>query len=122
MHKMNIKPSPTCIHCTAGADDTAEHTLFHCPKFAQQRTQLSTGLNQTLNPDNIVGVILGDAENWQKFNDFTRERNNQPITATVNRRRTEGSFAIPALTPETEERKLRRNRRTIPNIINKPLK
>lgn len=70
LYKIKKKLSPTCVHCDAGEDDDVEHTLFHCSKFRDKRTELTSFLNSDLNKDTFIENLLKNSESWDKINAF----------------------------------------------------
>lgn len=59
-----------CKYCDNSLDD-AEHTFFHCRRWAQERIRLEEGIGQ-FSPDNVVGLMLGSRENWEKVSQYVQ--------------------------------------------------
>ncbi|KAJ8932450.1 hypothetical protein NQ314_014646 [Rhamnusium bicolor] len=46
-------------------EDTAEHTVFRCVKWIQQREALSEKCEKEFNKENVAGLLLESEENWK---------------------------------------------------------
>ncbi|CAB0036807.1 unnamed protein product [Trichogramma brassicae] len=50
---------PTCPHMV----EDAEHVLFHCPRFEEERRRLKDLSQDEMKPENIVGIMLTSEHN-----------------------------------------------------------
>ncbi|MBV2145531.1 MAG: hypothetical protein KTM48_02210, partial [Wolbachia endosymbiont of Pissodes strobi] len=55
-----------CVYC--GEGDTAEHTVFYCPHWKQQREICQETLGIVLNPENIVKTMTDSRNNFEAIN------------------------------------------------------
>lgn len=46
-------------------DETAEHVLFVCPRFTDERERIQRCLKQPVNVDNIVEIMCKDEAAWK---------------------------------------------------------
>ena len=44
--------------------DTAEHTLFHCPRWEEDRKEAAEELGSSVTPENFTELMLRDEESW----------------------------------------------------------
>lgn len=60
--------------CTAGCGVTedAEHAVFWCPRFADQRRKLVEDLRAIPEPENLVKLMLEAEENWIAVSNFAK--------------------------------------------------
>ena len=63
LHRMKKRNTAACTHCKQGEDD-AEHTLFECPKWGEERRQTQEKMDIVLNMDIIVQTMLEREEQW----------------------------------------------------------
>lgn len=63
LHKIGKAESSACVDC-ATAEDTAQHTIFECERWREQRGELKEKVGRRVTPDNIVGMMLEKEENW----------------------------------------------------------
>lgn len=64
LHRIGKVQSPTCPTCTT-MDETAEHVLFVCPRFTDERERMQRCLKQPANADNIVEIMCEDEAAWK---------------------------------------------------------
>lgn len=58
--------SPRCLLCIDGADDTAEHTMFSCMRFAEDRARLASSLGvEAVTPESLCELMLRDDRSWE---------------------------------------------------------
>jgi hypothetical protein len=62
LHRFKHDDSPHCPVCK-GTPETAEHVLFECPRFNEERESIGASGNQ-LTPDNILNVMLESSDGW----------------------------------------------------------
>lgn len=56
LHSKARVRNPNCVHCDA-ADDDAEHTIFICQFWDQERQQLARSIGRTPRPDDVVDFL-----------------------------------------------------------------
>jgi hypothetical protein len=90
--------SPTCHECGA-EDDTAQHTLEWCTRWAEERRIMTTALGVSdLSLRNVVAAMLGSERSWEAVASFCevvisqkeaaeRERENSADALPLRRRR-----------------------------------
>ncbi|KAM8702444.1 hypothetical protein ACLKA7_001775 [Drosophila subpalustris] len=54
---------PYCDHCGGDVIEDAEHSVFHCPLFTQER-ELAAGPNTPLTPGNLVATMIATEHGW----------------------------------------------------------
>lgn len=45
-----------CVY--SGDEDTADHTVFHCPRWAFERTRAESTLEVRLTPENFTNTMI----------------------------------------------------------------
>lgn len=59
LYKMKKAPSPICLYC-AYPDDTAEHTVFHCPGWDVERLALGVFIGgRNPGPQDVQDLVCG---------------------------------------------------------------
>lgn len=75
--KIEKRQTAECYHCAA-SDDTVEHTIFDCPSWEVQRTELLHKLDlrneEGISLEQIVGKILENKENKERWSSFSQFR------------------------------------------------
>ncbi|XP_063366259.1 uncharacterized protein LOC134654713 [Cydia amplana] len=73
LHKIQREPGPQCHECGA-ADDTAQHTLEECNRWAVERASLraATGVAD-LSLHSIIAAMLGSERKWEAVASFCEE-------------------------------------------------
>ncbi|XP_063624757.1 uncharacterized protein LOC134796497 [Cydia splendana] len=73
LHKIQREPGPQCHECGA-ADDTAQHTLEECNRWAVERAALraTTGVAD-LSLRSIIAATLGSERKWEAVTSFCEE-------------------------------------------------
>lgn len=70
LHRMRKRATSDCLHCHCD-DDTAEHTIFICPAWIEERTQLLNKLElEQMDLKTIIRTILQSQEKWFAFSLF----------------------------------------------------
>lgn len=59
--------SPMCPECR-DIEETPEHVMFSCPRFAQPRGEMAVIVGAGVNVDNIVERMCSDEEKWNAVN------------------------------------------------------
>lgn len=62
--KIDKEPTAKCHHCPA-ENDTAEHTLFHCPAWEENRSEMNSENESTLDSENIIAFMLSSQRSWE---------------------------------------------------------
>ncbi|XP_061705640.1 uncharacterized protein LOC133516640 [Cydia pomonella] len=93
LHKIQREPGPQCHECGA-MDDTAQHTLKECNRWAVERAALraATGVID-LSLHSIIAAMLGSERNWEAVASFCEEVMSQKEKA--ERERETSADAIP---------------------------
>jgi len=55
-----------CFYC----QDPVEHTIFRCDRWWRQRTELEVALGTSLEPENMVPLMLLSNSKWEKIVGF----------------------------------------------------
>lgn len=63
LHRFGHAGSPSCPEC-ADCDETAEHVLFECPRFVEQRSSMQEICGRDITPDNIVERMCTGEDKW----------------------------------------------------------
>lgn len=61
-----------CPSCHPGVEENAEHVFFVCPRFEQDRLVLENMVGCTINPRNIIEIMLTSPENWGHVCSFVK--------------------------------------------------
>ena len=69
LHRFGRAENSECTNCAAPRD-TAEHTVFECPRWETGRQKLQTELGLRVGPDNITQVMLMDPRKWETINSY----------------------------------------------------
>lgn len=68
LHRFNLDDSPFCPLCK-GVEESPEHVLFQCQRFALERTVMQNQTEITINSDNMVEALLESQANWDAISD-----------------------------------------------------
>lgn len=63
LHRFGHANSPSCPEC-ANRAETAEHVLFECPRFAEQRSSMLEVCGRDTTPDNIIERMCTGVDEW----------------------------------------------------------
>jgi hypothetical protein len=71
LKRINKVDTEGCNYCASEKDD-AEHTVFWCTEWAQERERLklTLELHETLTPENLVSYLLKNESNWNAIRRF----------------------------------------------------
>lgn len=69
LHKIKKASNDLCWWCEDARDD-AEHTIFNCARWEEQRLQLEIDINQEFSVDTFTDCILHSKDNWNKINAY----------------------------------------------------
>ncbi|XP_052901358.1 uncharacterized protein LOC128307518 [Anopheles moucheti] len=64
LHRFRHASLPRCSACV-DVDETAEHVLFHCPRFAEERQQLSNKCGTEVCRSNLMQLMLQSGDLWE---------------------------------------------------------
>jgi len=67
--KIGKEPTAKCHHCPA-ENDTAEHTLFDCPAWDEDRLEMNSVNESTLDSENIIRSMLSSPMRWEAVAKF----------------------------------------------------
>lgn len=70
LHRFHLADDDNCLYC--GATDTAEHTIFFCPRWSIIRVSTTSALKETLTPENLVDCMLSSESSWNIINKMVR--------------------------------------------------
>lgn len=72
LYRINKADTMQCAHYTDGTvhTDTAEHTLFDCSGWTQEREEMRRILGNINNLEEIIGIICKTKENWSAICKF----------------------------------------------------
>lgn len=68
LHRFRLDNDPSCPVCQSVEED-AEHVLFHCPRFEEDREVLRRHVRH-LSPEDIVGEMLASETTWHAMSTF----------------------------------------------------
>ncbi|XP_060871388.1 uncharacterized protein LOC132945631 [Metopolophium dirhodum] len=73
LNKIGKEECSKCHHCQ-NENDTAEHTLFECPAWDEDRRELASvsDLGVALNPGGIVPFMLSGPQGWEALATYAR--------------------------------------------------
>ena len=69
LHRFRRVEDAVCVYCSAPRD-TAEHTIFECPKWENRRTMLQIQLGRRLGPDEIIQEMLKGTRKWEQVSTY----------------------------------------------------
>ncbi|KMQ88580.1 reverse transcriptase [Lasius niger] len=101
--KIGKESTKHCHHCEE--EDTAQHTLEHCPAWADERRVLTNTIGEDLSLPTVVRQMVGSEDNWKAVSSFCSNIMRQEEAERERERR--GRRGRHALTPES-----RRERRS----------
>jgi len=70
--KIGKEPSAKCHHCPA-ENDTAEHTLFDCPAWEEDRWDMNRANESTLDSENIISSMMSSPRRWEAVTKFAKK-------------------------------------------------
>ncbi|KAL1453122.1 hypothetical protein WDU94_007294 [Cyamophila willieti] len=73
LYRIGKVSTPTCVYCNEEAEDSPEHTLFHCCRWAAIRTETEIRVSATLQIDNMVNLMLQNKENWDAIEELIQK-------------------------------------------------
>lgn len=69
LQRIGKEATGRCHHCEASLDD-AQHTLFQCPAWEEQRTRLQRLINTDVSAEHLVNAMLVSEVNWRAVATF----------------------------------------------------
>nr|XP_041633309.1 uncharacterized protein LOC121503173 [Drosophila kikkawai] len=70
LRRFGQEEDDSCTHCQGQLEETAEHTVFNCARFAGERASLEARLGNTITAENLVPLMLLSQANWHVVSDF----------------------------------------------------
>lgn len=67
LHRFGHARSPLCPECR-DIEETPEHVVFTCPRFAQQRSEMTAIVGDDVNVENIVLKMCSNEDKWNAVN------------------------------------------------------
>lgn len=67
-NRFKLASEPNCLNC--GDIDTAEHTVFSCPRWSRDRFLLSQKLDGGFSKENMVVHMLESKDKWNEITEF----------------------------------------------------
>lgn len=52
--------------------DDAEHTIFHCPRWAIERTETNENCGRTQTTDNIIHTMVDSKRKWDEIHSMIK--------------------------------------------------
>lgn len=68
--RIGKRDNPLCWHCSDGVEDSAEHTLFGCSSWDEQRLRLFNVIGPVNTLEALVRVVLTDHDYWIALSEF----------------------------------------------------
>ncbi|XP_026686460.1 uncharacterized protein LOC113471478, partial [Diaphorina citri] len=66
--RFKLSSEPNCRYC--GDIDTAEHTMFQCPRWSGERVQLAQQITVNITKENLIAQMLEGKEKWESIYGF----------------------------------------------------
>lgn len=66
--RFKLSSEPNCRYC--GDIDTAEHTMFQCPRWSGERVQLAQQITVNITKENLIAQMLEGKEKWESIVGF----------------------------------------------------
>jgi len=73
LHRIPKRERTTKCHHCGDPEDTAQHTLEHCPAWANQRRVLTDIIEGDLSPSAVVLAMLEDERSWGAVTSFCED-------------------------------------------------
>ncbi|CAH2242069.1 jg6601 [Pararge aegeria aegeria] len=51
----------------------AEHTLFHCPRFEEERENVKKEIGSEIKTENLTSIMLEASEKWESIKKYMEE-------------------------------------------------
>lgn len=67
--KIGKESTKHCHHCEE-EEDTAQHTLEHCPAWAEERRVLTNTIGEDFSLPTVVRQMVGSEDNWKAVSSF----------------------------------------------------
>lgn len=61
-----------CTYCDS-PNDNAEHTIFYCGRWAEERAEASKHMEENLTPENLCQFMIENKTNWSIIHQFLRK-------------------------------------------------
>lgn len=70
VHRIGKTQTAACFYCMQDIDDSPEHTLFLCARWAQLRSEAENRVSTDLRVDNLINLMLSDQQCWNSISEF----------------------------------------------------
>lgn len=70
-HRIGKKEDDRCYYCYNV--DTAEHTVFQCQRWQNEREEMKEDIGKRLTAENIIEYIINKKENYENFYKFVNK-------------------------------------------------
>ncbi|CAH2215565.1 jg8892 [Pararge aegeria aegeria] len=70
--RIKKRVSSDCMYCEHPCDD-AEHTLFHCPRFEEERENVKKEIGSEIKTENLTSIMLEASEKWESIKKYMEE-------------------------------------------------
>jgi len=64
LHRFGHEEDPLCSWCYPDAEETAEHVLFSCRRFATEKSELERAMGAHITEENLVRHMMEREESW----------------------------------------------------------
>lgn len=72
LYRFGHDSDPNCPSCSPSAEENAEHVFFECNRFAHGRLAIETTIGRSINPTNIIGIMLSSPDHWEVVCSFVK--------------------------------------------------
>jgi hypothetical protein len=79
--------------------DDAEHTLFKCPRWVAERTQVEADIETSITPENMIEEMISSGKSWDRIKIFDESVMKKKLEDETR----QGKFAGKALEVYIEE-------------------
>lgn len=62
LHRSKRADNDNCPYC--GEEDTARHTMFECPRWAEERSHIASAIKQNVHENNLVNKMIQSEDLW----------------------------------------------------------
>nr|XP_041630530.1 uncharacterized protein LOC121501961 [Drosophila kikkawai] len=90
LRRFGHEEDDSCTHFQGQLEESAEHTVFNCARFAGERASLEARLGNTITAENLVPLMLLSEANWQAVSDFAAKAMTE-LRAEARRRNQEAT-------------------------------
>jgi hypothetical protein len=69
--RIGKRQSATCMYCAN--EDDAEHTLFVCPHWHNEKRKVTLDIQEELDPENLLENMLKDEKRWNRIQSYMKD-------------------------------------------------